>query len=50
MKKKEKKEPVSKAQLLQDFLNSNGITLKAYPQFVQRDDGTFSVTVRISVQ
>jgi len=40
--------PRDAVKLLNDFLEKEGIVLAALPQFLPRDDATFSVVVRIS--
>ena len=37
------------AKKLQAFLEKEGMALEAAPVFIQRDDGTFSVQVRLGV-
>jgi hypothetical protein len=46
MANKPQKKPEAN-KLLQEFLEGNKMTIIPIPQFVQRDDSTFSVVVKI---
>lgn len=36
-------------EVLNEFLKKENLALNAYPEFMARDDGTFSVVVRLTV-